>query len=51
MKRMGKDVKFRMMFKGDHSEESYNWSVPHSIIRGFCLKILLVAGFVIGFIF
>ena len=29
----------------------YNWSVPHSIIHGFYLKVLLVAGFVIGFIF
>ena len=30
---------------------SYNWGVPHFIIHGFCLKVLLVAGFVIGFIF
>ena len=42
VKRMRKDVKFRMMFKGSNCD---------SIIHGFCLKVLLVAGFVIGLIF
>ena len=41
MKRMRKDVKFRMRFKGSNCD---------SIIHGFCLKVLLVAGFVIGLI-
>ena len=55
MKRMGKDVKFRMKFKGNHGEErsviTGVYHIPSFMVYGFCLKVLLVAGFVIGFIF